>query len=537
MEVEIELKEIELEMIKPSQFNMRKTFDSESIIELSENIKKQGLIQPITVRPKNPYYEVVCGERRYRAFNLLSAQDKEKFGKINCIIKQMTDDEAFDAMITENLQRKDVDPIEEAFAFSQLVEKGQSCEEIAARFGKSFRYVFDRIKLNALIPGLKKLVREGQIPLTGAIMLSKLDIENQEQFNKEYSHRTSSVNDIKRFIDDLFMSLERTVWSDCDEWENGEFKSCSDCSMNTSNHGCLFYEMKDTRAKCTNRQCYNDKTVATIIRKVEQMGNNLVKKGKSLDFGKAVIVADSEYSYWSEEKKMIFRKIFESIDKLGYMVVKPDVFNGRSYYDNDDERVALMVENKTLYKCISLFDYNSPRFNVVYYYVRKDCSTSEKAAANLVEVENDRILAKIEGAEKKCKEHTYNALSEMLKKSGYEKNGDELTETEQLAIDIFVFTSLSYKYKSELTEETYCHDYVKYVKENRQDRIKWYREYILEKITQSFYCIDKDVADMQKSIAEEHYPEDAENAVSPITDKYSMKINRLKEQLKGHEEV
>lgn len=78
----------------------------------------------------------------------------------------MTDDEAFDAMITENLQRKDVDPIEEAFAFSQLIEKGRTLEDIALRFGKSTRFVFDRVKLNGLIPELKARVRDGEIPIS-----------------------------------------------------------------------------------------------------------------------------------------------------------------------------------------------------------------------------------------------------------------------------------------------------------------------------------------------------------------------------------
>lgn len=94
----------------------------------------------------------------------------------------MTDDEAFEAMITENLQRKDVDPIEEAFAFAQLAEKGRTLEDIALKIGKSTRFVFDRIKLNSLIPELKERVRNGDIPLSGAMILSKLDEDTQKSF-------------------------------------------------------------------------------------------------------------------------------------------------------------------------------------------------------------------------------------------------------------------------------------------------------------------------------------------------------------------
>ena len=74
--------------------------------------------------------------------------------------REMNDEEAFDAMITENLQRKDVDPMEEAYAFSQLVKNGKTVEEVAMRFGKSIRFVNDRIKLNNLIPELMLAVKD-----------------------------------------------------------------------------------------------------------------------------------------------------------------------------------------------------------------------------------------------------------------------------------------------------------------------------------------------------------------------------------------
>lgn len=124
-----------------SPHNPRKTFDEASIKELAENITRQGLLQPITVRPIEysdeldketgeiisavTKYEIVCGERRYRAW-LTNQQASTKFPKsIPCIVREMSDEEAFDAMITENLQRKDVDPTEEAFAFGELAKRGK----------------------------------------------------------------------------------------------------------------------------------------------------------------------------------------------------------------------------------------------------------------------------------------------------------------------------------------------------------------------------------------------------------------------------
>ena len=128
----MEVQNIRIDLISPSPLNPRKTFDEAALEELASNIEKQGLLQPITVRVAKseemtnletgdvtplPYtYEIVCGERRFRAVSLLKAKEdeanvakikahrkkSEKFQTISCIVREMTDDEAFEAMITEN---------------------------------------------------------------------------------------------------------------------------------------------------------------------------------------------------------------------------------------------------------------------------------------------------------------------------------------------------------------------------------------------------------------------------------------------------
>ena len=148
-----EIINIPIGAIQPSPRNPRKTFDEADLKELADNIKQQGLLQPITVRPMlDGCYEIVCGERRYRAWCLLVKDGGQVSVEIPSIVREMTDEQAFDAMITENLQRKDVDPMEEAFAFAQLVAMGKTIEEIALRFGKSKRFIADRIRLDKLIP-------------------------------------------------------------------------------------------------------------------------------------------------------------------------------------------------------------------------------------------------------------------------------------------------------------------------------------------------------------------------------------------------
>ena len=262
----MEVQNIRIDLISPSPLNPRKTFDEAALEELASNIEKQGLLQPITVRVAKseemtnletgdvtplPYtYEIVCGERRFRAVSLLKAKEdeanvakikahrkkSEKFQTISCIVREMTDDEAFEAMITENLQRKDVDPIEEAFAFAQLAEKGRTLEDIALKIGKSTRFVFDRIKLNSLIPELKERVRNGDIPLSGAMILSKLDEDTQKEFHEEEEEQCTTAM-IREFVSNSFMELGNAPWikDDSDNWENTDIKSCSQCENNTCN--------------------------------------------------------------------------------------------------------------------------------------------------------------------------------------------------------------------------------------------------------------------------------------------------------------
>lgn len=304
----MEIQKIKIEKISASPLNPRKTFDEVAIEELAANIEKQGLLQPITVRPTSeaPYldedtgevinvkdtYEIVCGERRFRALQRLKAKEDEAniakikahrkktelYQTISCIVREMTDDEAFDAMITENLQRKDVDPIEEAFAFSQLMEKGRTLEDIALRFGKSTRFVFDRVKLNNLIPELKARVRDGEIPISGAMILSKLDDTEQARFHKDNEGQCNVVM-IRRFVSNSFMELDRADWikDNADVWDDGTFKSCAECEFSTANHGCLFYEMNSEKANCTNPVCYKKKQLAYVLRRIQAENGILVK--------------------------------------------------------------------------------------------------------------------------------------------------------------------------------------------------------------------------------------------------------------------
>lgn len=127
--------------IKVSLTNPRKHFDDSTLTELSESIKEHGVLQPILVRPIPPLdtekvkYELVCGERRFRASKLAGLTE------IPAMVKELTHIEAFEAQILENLQREDVSPLDEARAFSSLMQK-ETIDWLASKINKSKKICF-----------------------------------------------------------------------------------------------------------------------------------------------------------------------------------------------------------------------------------------------------------------------------------------------------------------------------------------------------------------------------------------------------------
>lgn len=325
------IRDISLYLIQPSRLNPRKTIDKDSLRELADNIARQGLLQPITVRPVDydvidqhgsahgVEYEIVCGERRYRACSLLALDT------IPCIVRDMTDDEALDAMITENLQRVDVDPIEEAEAFNLLRGRGQTVEELALRFGKSERYVRDRMRLVSLTEPLQKALSIGQIPLKGAYLLSRLSDDDQKEFfddELEGEHELNcTADDVESWLDRKFMNLHSAPFQEKgnlrETWNPGGnlIRRCDTCECNTNNHGCLFADMRKEEPQCTDETCYNRKLGIYIGWFISQYDDRIVRVGEPAAPGKMHIVDAEPYG---EDAKRRYNALRETLRQKGY---------------------------------------------------------------------------------------------------------------------------------------------------------------------------------------------------------------------------
>lgn len=494
----MEVQNILLSMIRPSAMNPRKTFDAQSLDELAQNIKEQGLLQPITVRivewvdlidedtleiTSVPRFEIVCGERRYRACMLNNME------MIPAIIVEMDDKQAFEAMITENLQRKDVDPIEEAFAFDLLLKNGNTAEDVALRFGKSVRFVQDRMRLNGLNDDIKKMVRDGHIPLTGAFIIAKLEPSTQEKFsewaNDEYDledeTETIPVASIKRWIDNRFMILSRSIWAEDEdngeEWTT-EFKMCSQCEFNTCNHGCLFYEMNNDNARCTNASCFEKKGIAYILHKLSEL--DMVMEGEDIVHGKMVVV--ETHNVWGNESAVI-----KAVQEAGYKTVKLDFFSHQCWYDEDDDRTKELLKNEEIYPCIMVNNYGTLNFRKVFYYLKKDQKNEGGIKTDSTTTEKNKLVEQHKRNIEIAQEKGVETMREWARTKEYYKRQGELTDNEQTAFDIMLLKGCSGKYlrTQKLREYLDRAEVLEYIRNNQGKRLEWMREFMRNRLESS----------------------------------------------------
>ena len=151
--------ELRLSQIVPNRDQPRKVFSDDALRELSDSIQKHGLIQPLLVRPMdNGNYQIVAGERRWRASRLAGLE------KVPVIIKEMSDSEAMELALIENLQREDLNPIEEAAGYKTLMDTfDMTQEQVAQRVGKSRPAVANSLRLLSLTPAESDALQKGQI--------------------------------------------------------------------------------------------------------------------------------------------------------------------------------------------------------------------------------------------------------------------------------------------------------------------------------------------------------------------------------------
>ena len=166
---------IDINDIKPNSDQPRKTFDEEKLAELAASIEEHGLIQPVVLRKMKKGYEIVAGERRWRAARLIGIKE------IPCIVKELTDEENMLLAIIENMQREDLNPIEEAEGIQQMIETyGLTQEKVSKSVGKSRPYITNCLRLLKLPEEVRSYVADGQLSAGHAKVLAGIEEEEKQ---------------------------------------------------------------------------------------------------------------------------------------------------------------------------------------------------------------------------------------------------------------------------------------------------------------------------------------------------------------------
>jgi len=184
---------IKIEDLIPNRFQPRKSFDNEKINELAQSIKENGLIQPIVVRSDNDKYEVIVGERRVRAAKLADLSE------IPAVIKDYSEEKLIELALIENIQREDINPIEEGLAYKMILERDRiTQEELSKRIGKSRSYIANIIRILELPKIIQDNVSRGTISVGQAKALLAINNKSgQEDLAKRIISENITVRELE----------------------------------------------------------------------------------------------------------------------------------------------------------------------------------------------------------------------------------------------------------------------------------------------------------------------------------------------------
>ena len=190
------LRTLDIDMLQPGKYQPRTRMDPGSLEELAESIRNQGVIQPILVRPLgHERYEIIAGERRWRAARLAACED------VPCLVREIADEAALAMSLIENIQREDLNPLEEAAGLQRLIDEfGMTHQQAADAVGRSRPAASNLLRLLGLAVPVQELLMAGDIDMGHARALLPVDAATQILFANQVAARGLSVRETERMV-------------------------------------------------------------------------------------------------------------------------------------------------------------------------------------------------------------------------------------------------------------------------------------------------------------------------------------------------
>lgn len=198
---------VKINEVEPNKNQPRRTFDEDALLELTESIKQHGVIQPLIVKKRDKYYEIIAGERRWRAAKMAGLKE------IPIVIKDLSDQEIMEVALIENIQREDLNPIEEAQAYQRLIkEYNYKQDELAERVSKSRVAVTNSMRLLKLDERVQKMIIDDMISAGHArALLAITDSEKQYTIAMKVFDEKLSVRETEKLIKNLDKQVKPKV--------------------------------------------------------------------------------------------------------------------------------------------------------------------------------------------------------------------------------------------------------------------------------------------------------------------------------------
>ncbi|MBR1671235.1 MAG: ParB/RepB/Spo0J family partition protein [Butyrivibrio sp.] len=190
---------VNITKVEPNRNQPRKTFDEDKLLELADSIKQHGILEPLTVVDRGDHYEIVGGERRWRAAKKLDLKE------VPVIIRNLTEQQIAEIALIDNLQREDINPIEESLAFKRLIDEfDYTQDQVAEKMSKSRVYITNSLRLLKLTESVRQMIIDGQITSGhGRSLISVDDPEEQFQLAQKIFDEKMSVRETEKMVKNL----------------------------------------------------------------------------------------------------------------------------------------------------------------------------------------------------------------------------------------------------------------------------------------------------------------------------------------------
>ena len=198
---------VKITKVEPNREQPRKNFDEDALQELADSVKQYGLLQPILVQDRKDYYEIIAGERRWRAAKLAGLKE------VPVIIKNYTEQEIMEISLIENIQREDLNPVEEALAYKRLLEEFHlKQDELAERVSKSRTTITNSMRLLKLCDYVQQMIIDGKLTTGHARALVPIENEeNQKQLAEQIFDEKLSVREVEKRVKELLNPTQKSA--------------------------------------------------------------------------------------------------------------------------------------------------------------------------------------------------------------------------------------------------------------------------------------------------------------------------------------